>query len=370
MTTDPRFAPVEAAFDELVVADPTFSAQLAIYRGEQLVVDLAGGPGLDADSLVPIFSSSKGAIGVVIALLIEREELDLDRPVADYWPEFAENGKALVTVAQLLSHQAGLLGVDGGYTVDELLEHDELAKRLGAQLPLWKPGIAFGYHALTIGVLADELVRRITGRTLADVFREEVTAPRSIDVHLGVGEELDHRVASVEVPTTEEMAAWIDRLPLPTAGSLGAMAAPIGSRPLWELVNEVGVRRVGPPAVGGLATARGLAKLYACLLHDLDGDRLLSDDTIAVVSQVQANGNDIGGDLPARFGTVFQRPTATRLAFGSGRAFGHDGLGGSLAFSDPHHDLSFAYVTKRIPLPGGVDARAIELTRIARSCQE
>ena len=132
---------------------------------------------MTSDSLLPVYSSSKGATAAVVALLVQRGQLDLDATVSSYWPEFAQGGKGAVTVRQLLSHQAGLPGVDGGFTWEELLAHAPLAERLAAQRPFWQPGQAFLYHGLTIGTLADELVRRIDGRTVADALREDVTGP-------------------------------------------------------------------------------------------------------------------------------------------------------------------------------------------------
>src|SRR5689334_10380954 len=194
MTTSTAFEPVEKAFRSYCDADPTYSAQLAAYVGDELVVDLTGGTGMQPDSLLPVYSSSKGATAVVIALLVQRGQLDLDATVATYWPEFAQAGKSAVTVRQLLSHQAGLPGVDGGFTWEELLAHTPLAERLAAQRPFWYPGQAFLYHGLTIGVLADELIRRIDGRPVADALRQDVTGPRRIDLWMGTPASEDHRV--------------------------------------------------------------------------------------------------------------------------------------------------------------------------------
>ncbi len=273
-----------------------------------------------------------------------------------------------MTVRQLLSHQAGLVTVDGGYGGDELLAHDPLAARLAAQRPHWFPGAACGYHGVTLGTLADELVRRVTGRTLAEVFRADVASPRGVDVHLGVPPSLDDRVAAVDLPTRAELDAGLAGTILPSPGSLGALSAPRLDVPFWLWANTEEVRRVGPPAAGALATARGLARMYASVHHDLGGGRLLDDDTVAQVAQIQAQGIDVTSGEPCRFGVVFQRPVAPRLLFGSDWAYGHDGLGGSVGFSDPLHDLAVGYVVKRIPLPGGIDRRAVDLARDLRRC--
>lgn len=368
MRVDPRLAPVESAFKEMLAADETYSAQLAIYHRDELVLDLVGGPELVADSLVPVFSSSKGVIATVIGHLLEQGLIDLDATVASYWPEFAARGKGNVLVRQLLSHQAGLLGLRDGYTDDELLAHTPLASRLAASLPLWVPGQAFAYHALTIGVLADELVRRITGKPLASVYRTEIAEPRGIDFHLGVGPDLDSRVVSIDMPTAEELLLWLDKMPLSAPGTLGALAAPVSERMLLTAVNDEDFRRAGTPAAGGLATAAGLARLYAAIAFDLGGGPILSAQTIETMTQIHVSGVDIASQREGRFAITYQVPHGPRLEFGTARAFGHDGAGGSLAFHDPAFAMSFGYLTKRIPMPGGADARAIELAKIARGC--
>jgi CubicO group peptidase (beta-lactamase class C family) len=306
----------------------------------------------------------------VIALLVERGALDLDAAVASYWPEFGAKGKGAVTVRQVLSHQAGLVGVDGGFTWDEVMDHRSLAERLAAQRPLWRPGAGFQYHALTIGTLADELVRRIDGRPVAQVLREEVTGPRGIDVWMGTPASEDGRVVDALPPTGEEIMAFLatgEGVGGDDPHGLGAQSLPAGD-PLALIsgVNEERSRRAGAPAAGVLASAAGLAHLYAALRHDAGGLRLLSDDTLAQMSQIQVDGIELGSGLHARFGVIFQAP-CPRWPFGSHRAFGHDGAGGSLAFCDPTFDVAFGYTVQRLPLPGGMDARAVELTKVVRA---
>ena len=361
------FEQVRADFEALAAGDPDYCAQFTAYLGSEPVVDLTCGPWAE-DALLPVFSCSKGAIGAVIALLVQRRELDLDAPVASYWPEFGAAGKDSVTVRQMLSHQAGLPTVDGGYTGTELLAHDPLARRLAAQRPFWRPGAGFGYHALTIGVLADELVRQITGRTLAETFREDVAGPRDIDFHLGTPTELDDRVVAVDLPWVEGQPGVVVEIPAAPLDSLRALLGPIDTAPLWTWANEEGPRRVGFPAAGGLATARGLARMYASFGHELGQPRLVDEDVVAQMSQVQVQGKDMLSGLPFRFGILFQRPEPPRFTYGSFLAFGHDGLGGCLGVSDPYYELSFGYTVKRIPMPGGVDSRSLELMKVVRSC--
>jgi CubicO group peptidase (beta-lactamase class C family) len=368
----PNFEPVLEAFDAFHHADPTYGAQLAVHVAGERVVDACHG--MAPDALLPVFSSSKGASAVVIALLVERGQLELDATVASYWPEFAQRGKGAVTVRQLLSHQAGLNGVDGGFTAEELLAHDPLAERLAAQRPLWRPGARVEYHAVTIGTMADELVRRTDGRPLAEVLRDDVAAPRGIDVWMGTPESEDHRVLDCQPPTDGEFAAFLADPPagLDLAGGTGSVSSaslPAGGiLDLFVRVNGEEFRRVGPPAAGMLATARGLAALYAALHHEVAGQpRLVGDETIAAMSQIQVSGPELGSGLQVRFGVLFQLPFSPRWPFGSYRAFGHDGAGGSLAFCDPVGDVAFGYTVRRLPLPGGMDPRAVELSRLVRA---
>jgi CubicO group peptidase (beta-lactamase class C family) len=367
----PAFEPVIEAFERFSDADPTYCAQFAVHVGGERLLDLS--QGMDRDALLPVFSSSKGASAVVISLLLEREQLDLDATVATYWPQFAQKGKGAVTVRQLLSHQAGLNGVDGGFTTEELLAHEPLAERLAAHRPLWHPGAGVEYHAVTLGTLADELVRRIDGRTLADVLSQDVTEPRGIDIWMGTPESQDHRVLQALPPTGEEFAAFLADPPAGVdlaggSGRLASLSLPAGGIfDLFIRVNSEEFRRVGPAAAGMTATARGLAALYACLRHEVGGEpRLLSDETVAQMSQMQVSGRDISGGLQVRFAVMFQIPCSPRWPFGSFGAFGHDGAGGSLAFCDPTHEIGFGYTVQRLPLPGGLDARAVELARLVR----
>ncbi|RAJ85023.1 CubicO group peptidase (beta-lactamase class C family) [Streptomyces sp. PsTaAH-137] len=356
-TRDPRFTEVVDAFEQLA-ADDDFQAQLAIRHHGRTVVDLS--TGLEPDNLLPVFSAGKGAIGVVVAHLLNGGHLDAERPVADYWPEFAAAGKSAITVGQVLSHQAGLVTVDGGLRDADFLRHEPLAVRLAAQRPLWRPGAGFGYHWLTIGTLADEIVRRCTGRTLADVFAQDITGPHTVDVHLGTDASLDGRTVAVDAPDAEELAPLAQLLA--ARRDRGWSAADDFPVPLWERANHRDLQRAGAPAAAAVASARGLAAMYAAL------PKVAGPDALAQVSQLQVAGDDLTTGRYFRYGLAFQLPGADHLRYGSARAVGHDGAGGAIAFYDPADDLAFGYVPRRIPLPGGADARAIRIAEIAHRC--
>jgi CubicO group peptidase (beta-lactamase class C family) len=368
----PGFQPVADELAGLLAADAGYAAQFCAYAGGELVVDLWGGPDVDGDTLQGVFSSTKGVSGICMALLVERGLLDLDAPVQRYWPEFAQGGKDGVTVRVALSHQAGLVGVEPQVTLEDMLDHDAMAARLAAQVPQWRPGAAHGYHALTIGVIMDQLVRRIDGRTLPRFFREEIGDPWGVDFFIATPEDAEPRVRDVlPLQPTPEQAAELAHSPMRQGGdSLSGLAFNAAvSDPFSPLpANVRAVRAAGLPSVGGVGSGRGLARLYAAAISAVDGrPPLLSEPTIAAVAQIQTVGHDLVLGGPSRFAVVFQKPDE-RLPFGSHQAFGHDGAGGSLGIADPWHGLAYGYVPRRMSFPGGGDARGMSLAATTRRC--
>jgi CubicO group peptidase (beta-lactamase class C family) len=364
-----EFARVRAAFDAFLESDEGYSAQLCIYLGGERVVDLVGGPDLRADSLTGVYSATKGAAALAVARVIEAGALDLEALVVDYWPEFGANGKAAVTVGDLLAHRAGLNALDGRFTLDELFDSRRGGARLAAQAPLWKPGSAFGYHALTIGLLMEELVRRATGRSLHDVFENDVRAPRGADFFIGLPESEDHRYVRVHDPvlTDAQRAEIVARPPADAVQDLvfSNTDAPDDRSDGGTSTNNPRVRRAGPAAIGGVGSARGLARLYADALPT-SPNPIASAATFRAMAQQRSWGQDRTLNVPNCFGAVFMLPQP-RMPFGSVGAFGHDGAGGALAFADPRSDLAFGYVPVPMQYPGGADARSIVLARLAQS---
>ncbi|MDQ0675191.1 CubicO group peptidase (beta-lactamase class C family) [Pseudarthrobacter siccitolerans] len=340
--------------------------QIAAYVGSQLVIDIAIGQ-VERDSLLIPYSVSKNAIAISIGLLLERRQIDLDAAVAEYWPEFAAGDKDRVTVRQLLSHQAGLP------QAVPLLSHDEMGNTIRAaavlaeQRPLWRPGAAFGYHGVSIGVLASELVRRITGLTLAEFFEREIRAPRGIDFFLGLPKALEPR--AVDLLPSAPIAAMTE-VPFPRLeGQLGrytfgSIAAPKTEDQRRELQRRD--RAVGQPAIGASVSARGIAALFAEAVVGVSKTPLLSSDTVEQMAQTQVVGTDEVIGIQRRYGIVFQKP-APNLVFGGFRAFGHDGAGGALGYHDPETQISFGYTVRRTPPPGGADARALRIAQAMRS---
>lgn len=343
-------------FYELAATPSGYSAAVSAYVDGECVLDVWAGDGISHDSLVPMFSSSKAGIGAVTALLVQRGLLDLDKPVSSYWPEFAAGGKQDVTVRILLSHQAGIPAVAGGYTVAELLQHTPLAERLAAQMPFWRPGKAHGYHAVTIGVLADELVRRVTGRTLSEYFAAEIRDTLGLEFYLGLLGDAASRVVDVVSSANPNRRE-------PSALRLDAVPKDPSIEPL---VNDPAVREAGPSALAGVASARGLARLYSAFLNPVDGVELFDPTTIESLAQLQSIGPDLTlGFLETSWAIAFLKPD-DRLPFGSYRAFGHDGYGGALGMADPAYGLGFGYVTPCMSENGQVDQRALAITKRLR----
>ncbi|KAA9089596.1 serine hydrolase domain-containing protein [Microbacterium radiodurans] len=355
-TADERLGAVVDRLAGYLAADPDLSFQVAAYHRGDLVLDAWGGPHLGEHSVMVPYSVTKNTIGLAIGLLIERGELDLDAAVASVWPEFAAHGKGAVTIRQLLSHQAGLPQAQPPLTWDELLDHHAAAERLADTVPFWHPGSAFGYHAITIGNLADELVFRVTGRTLHEFYESEIRAPHDIDFRLGLPAELEDRRADV-LPMIAPVSADQTRQ-TSALGPLvfGAMTGDV------DLGNSPRSWRYGHPAGSGTGTARGLARLFAVMVTGLDGaEPALSAETVAAIGQQQIRGYDeVLHQHDRAHAIVFQKPSQ-QLAFGGPRAFGHDGAAGALACVDPDTGLAFAWTIARGPWPGGADPRAVAL---------
>ncbi|WP_194410435.1 serine hydrolase domain-containing protein [Microbacterium cremeum] len=355
---DARLADVVARLDSHLGADPDLSFQVAAFHDGVPVLDAWGGPHLGEDSVIVPYSVTKNTIGLAVGLLVERGELDLDERVAHYWPEFAAKGKFRVTVRQLLSHQAGLPQATPSLGWDELLDHHAAAERLAASRPFWHPGSAFGYHAITIGNLGDELVFRVTGRTLHDFYEHEIRRPHGIDFFLGLPAEHEHRRADVLPmiqPVSDTTAREYSALgPVVFASMAGDV----------DLGNSPRSWRYGHPAGSGTGTARGLARLMAAAVTGVEGAApFLSADTVEQISQQQIRGYDeVLHQQDRAHAIVFQKPSQ-QLAFGGPRSFGHDGAAGALACVDPDTGLAFAWTIARGPWPGGADPRAVALAR-------
>jgi len=349
---DPRFAAVREAFVENFSHRGERGAAVCLTIGHIVVCDLWGGWRDEAGSrpwerrtLVNLFSIGKGLSAAVVARLIGEGLLDADAPVARYWPEFAAAGKGTVTVRQLVSHQAGLPAVRPRLAPGAMLDHDEMAGALAAQAPWWEPGSGHGYHTNTFGFLVGELVRRVTGRTLGTVLREEIAGRLGADVHIGLAGSDEPRVADFlwpgdPAPDVEPPDLTDDQLM-----EFNAYFNPSGLSGAG-VVNTRAWRAAEIPSTNGHGTARGVARVYEALAAGgaVDGVQVVDTAALDAAVEEQVDGEDRILHRRSRFGLGFQLTQPERPLGPNPRAFGHFGAGGSLGFCDPDAGVAFGYV--------------------------
>lgn len=353
------FAPVRELFDAMLDADPGYSAQLAVYRNGAKVVDLVGGPDSAADSMTGVFSCSKGVAALAFSLLVQDGLIDPDATVASYWPDFAQQGKGAVTVRQLLSHQAGLVGVQGGFAKEDYNDLEAVAARLAAMAPLWRPGSGtFGYHALTMGVFLEKLCLCVTGQRLQDVYEERIRAPYAADMYLGLPESLEPRFRPVRY-ADEPFTGFMD------PGSIAGISGNVQAGNLLDLPNLRTVRAAGSCSGAGVGSADGLARVYAGAITGIgDLPAYLRPETVAIMGQEQVWGLDRVFCDSGAFALTFMK-AQPRNDFGSVEAFGHDGANASLGYADPLYGIGFGYVPAWNE-EGGTAGRSMQLSAAVR----
>ena len=347
---DPRFEAVRQAFSDNFSQHDDIGAGFAIVLDGKLVVDLWGGYSDAArtkawtpDTVTNVWSTTKGIAAICFAILVDRKLASYDDPVAKYWPEFAAEGKEAITVAQLLSHQAGLSGFVEPVTIHDIANQEKAEQLLATQAPIWTPGTQSGYHAVTYGTLANALFRRIEGRPLAQFLTEELSGPHQLGMSVGLPEARAHLASEIVAPPT---LASTDANPVSSPAQQAALANPVLD-PLDA--NNAFWRATQIPSVNGFATARGLARLYGALANDgmLDGAQLMSSATIAEASRIRMEGQDLVLGMESRWAAGFLRNTHN--VYGDkATAFGHSGWGGSFAFADTERGLGVSYVMNRM----------------------
>ncbi|HWP66284.1 MAG TPA: serine hydrolase domain-containing protein [Candidatus Limnocylindria bacterium] len=360
----PGYEAVRDAFAVNLEEHGDVGAACCVYAGGEPVLDLwAGFADLDGgrpwseDTIQIVFSATKGVTAVCVLALVERGLLALDAPVAAYWPEFAQNGKADIPVRFVLCHRAGLAAIDGDLTLPEVLAWDPVVGAIAAQAPNWRPGSAHGYHARSFGWILGEIVRRVTGRSLGRFFADELARPLGLDFWIGLPAAELARCARILPPED----------PLPLATLLGetalttrVMSGPSGLFAYDDTWNRPDVLAAEIPSSNGVGNARALARFYAALIGDVDGVRLLAPATIAAAAETQAAGPDRVIFVETRYGLGFA--LQPMLAPGAGpRSFGHPGAGGSLGFADPDAGLAFGYVSTRMRFDATGDPRTRNL---------
>src|SRR2546425_734765 len=358
-TCDPRFRAVEDSFRENFERFGEIGTSVAILVDGETVVDLWGGH-MDAartkpwerDTIVNVWSTTKGIMATCIHCLADQGLLDLDAPVAKYWPELAQAGKEPLPVRYVLSHEAGLPAIREPLPVGSAFRWDVMTDALARQEPWWEPGTKHGYHAFTYGWLLGEVLRRITGVTLGTYFREQIAEPLGLDFHIGLGPENDARTAeiiSAELPQPGETNFVMDMLKDPQSMPFKVLANPPDLF-VPGVVNTREWRAAGKTAADGHGNARAVARLYGALAKggELDGVRVLSPKAIERATVEQARGRDevMGLNLRIALGFVLTSPDATLGP--NSRAFGHSGAGGSLGFADPDAKVGFGYAMNRM----------------------
>ena len=379
---DSGFEAVREAFVANFSVRGDVGAGFCAYVGGRKVVDIWGGladrgrgVAWAEDTLTLVFSTTKGATAICAHLLAERGELDLDAPVAAYWPEFGAAGKQTVTVRHLLAHRAGLPTLDVDMTPDEALSWGPAVEALAAQAPAWVPGTRHGYHAVTYGWLVGEVIRRVSGRSPGRYLADEVAGPLGLELWVGLPESEEQRMSKlIPAPVLAPTALDLDSMPAGQAERLRAMAAPDSltmralnpTNPPFSF-NSREVHAGELPAANAIATARSLAKLYAATVGEVDGQRILTPTTVAAASVVQSDGPDDVLIVPTRFGSGFMLASPTSPLLGAS-SFGHSGAGGSLAFADPEAQVGFAYVMNQMQQNLAGDPRPAALIEALRAC--
>lgn len=396
-TCDPRFESVRRIFSERIESKQEVGAAIAFTLEGELVVDLWGGHvdrertrPWERDTLVNTYSTTKGMTTICAHRLLEQGRLDLDAPVARYWPEFAQAGKQDIPVRWLLSHRAGLPAIRKPMPAESLYDWDAMVTALAETAPWWTPGSKHGYSPVTFGHLVGEVIRRIDGRTVGRMFREDIALPLDADFHIGLDAKEDTRVADMigglaPARSERESAAATEGRPgdAPRATATPRFKGPFAQfmQDLTDPTTMVGAAFNNPPiphgdvnrrawrgaeipAANGHGTARALARIYGALACGgaIDGVRILEERTIARATEEQAAGPDATlAGMPIRYGVGFMLRSESMPFSPSPRAFGHPGAGGSLGMADPERRIGFGFVMNKMgaALTGGQTGYAV-----------
>jgi len=372
---EPGFEGVRDAFEANFERGLEVGAGLCVHVDGRKVVDLCGGAfeeggtvAYGPDALQFVFSSTKGATAACAHLLAQRGLLDFDEPVSTYWPEFAQAGKGDLPVRYLLSHQAGLPVVDRTLTTSEFLAWDPIVAALAEQAPVWEPGTAHGYHAVSYGYLVGEVVRRISGRSLGTFFADEIARPLGLELYIGLPDELEALVSPVVA------GAIFSAVSGGGGGGAGAGDGDGGGFDysktlLARALNLAGAIRdlnwmnlpewhaAEMPAANGITNAVSLSRMYAGLTGTVEGgpsEPLLTKDEIEKARTVLTFGEDkvfgsVGMPMSQKIGLGYWRASPEAL-FGGEGSFGHSGAGGSYGFADPERNLAVGYVMNKMSL--------------------
>ncbi|WP_433714561.1 serine hydrolase domain-containing protein [Nocardia sp. CA-084685] len=380
------FGPVADAFRRNFVQHGEIGAAVAVYAGDRPVVDLWAGyrdrrrtlP-WERDTIVPVFSSTKGMAAFVVATMVSKGLLDYEEPVAKYWPEFAAQGKGAVTVRQLIDHQAGLSGLDTVVRLRQIADLDGLATILAAQRPAWRPGTRHGYHAITLGLYQGELVRRADPqhRTLGRIFAEEIAKPLDSDFFIGLpAEQSMDRIATLAATEGMDILRYERDIPVRIGAGIfakrglshAALTNPRIGAPARASRREL--LELEMPGSNGVGNARSLAKTYGAAAGRTGAlpieDTVL--DRLAATAADDVPADDLVLHTKSRYHLGFRKSRGS-FRFGSDkRAYGTTGLGGSFGFADPATGLGFGYSMNRLGLAVLDDVRSRNLRTALLRC--
>jgi CubicO group peptidase (beta-lactamase class C family) len=379
---DEGYRPVVEVFLANFLERSDLGAACSVYVAGRRVVDLWGGLAdrrtprqWEAETAAVIFSCSKGILAICAYLLAQEGRLDLDAPVASYWPEFGQNGKQSITVRCALSHRAGLPALDVDLSRDDVVGWEPAVRAIELQPPLWAPGATHSYHPLTYGWLIGEVIRRVTGFTPGAYFRQALGDPLRLHTWIGLPAEARDSVAWMEPPLPDEDSpAARANAALLTENQVALRSLTMGGAfgfPTQDGVvtfNDPALQAAEIPGANGISTARSLARLYAGCASETDGPRLLTARSIDDAIVVRSRGQQRFGALDdgACWGTGFQLPSPPYVPMLGPRSFGHAGAGGQLGFGDDEYGVGFAYLSNQ--MGGYGDARARELTSALSRC--
>ena len=356
-TNQPRFEPVREAFASLW-NEIEVGAGLSVFLGDELVVDLWGGhtnrdrtASWQRDTLVNTYSISKGIVSLALACLVDEGKLDYDKPVADYWRQFGAERKFGITVAQALSHQAGVYTFHPAMEPADLYNWQKAAFNVASQIPTWKPGTAFGYHSITWGYIAGELILQTTRKTTGDYLRSRITNQLEADFHIGLTGAEQKRCAEVIGPNHARPP--ITKMPPPEKNTLPKNDPTL---PPYRVVSSADWRRAEIPATNGHGSSLGIARCYQAAI----AGKLFSKEALQLAVKEETNG-----ETDLCLGQLIRRSRGFILNcepcyYGPSKmAFGHAGTGGSTAFADPDNKVAFAYVTNQLHRSGAVRYRKL-----------
>ena len=378
---DEGYGKVADAFRRNLTSGRELGAAVAVYREGRKVVDLWGGyrdattrAPWQQDTIVNVFSTTKGVASLAVAVAVSRGLLDYDAKIADYWPEFAQAGKDSITVRQLLGHQAGLAAIKSPLTLGEIADPERMSAKIAAQEPYWAPGTRHGYHAVTLGWYQSELIRHVDpkGRTIGRFFAEEVAAPLDLDFYIGLPASVDRdRVARLQAFSLRELVFHLNTMPPmfaaamfnPKSLSARAFVVAEGVKSAADF-NRDELRVVEMPSVNGTATARSIAKVYGDAAAGGSGlalNRAVRDELEgpAVPPTKGLRDKVIHAELSYSLG--FGKPTSDHVFGSSDKAFGWPGAGGSFGFADPDTGVGFGYVMNNMGFHIHSDPRELSL---------